>query len=117
MTEVTRKGARRKTMASAARGDLIFYCLMSLFPVAQFCVFYIGVNFNSFLLSFKNYDMLTGVSTWVGFDNIVRAFNALFTDSVLIVAAKNSLIAYAVSLLVGVPLRSCSAIISTKSFF
>ena len=117
MTEVTRKGARRKTMASAARGDLIFYCLMSLFPVAQFCVFYIGVNFNSFLLSFKNYDMLTGVSTWVGFDNIARAFNALFTDSVLIVAAKNSLIAYAFSLLVGVPLALLFSYYIYKKFF
>ena len=35
------------------RGDLLFYCVFLAWPVLQFCVFYIGVNFNSILLSFR----------------------------------------------------------------
>jgi ABC-type sugar transport system permease subunit len=35
------------------KGDLLFYCAFLAWPVLQFCVFYIGVNFNSVLLSFR----------------------------------------------------------------
>lgn len=35
------------------RGDLLFYCVFLAWPVLQFCIFYIGVNFNSVLLSFR----------------------------------------------------------------
>ena len=35
------------------KGDLLFYCVFLAWPVLQFCVFYIGVNFNSVLLSFR----------------------------------------------------------------
>lgn len=33
--------------------DLLFYCLLIGLPVLQFCIFYIGVNFNSIVMSFK----------------------------------------------------------------
>ncbi len=33
--------------------DLIFYSLMMIWPVLQFAVFYIGVNFNSVLMAFQ----------------------------------------------------------------
>lgn len=35
------------------RADLLFYCVFLAWPVLQFCVFYIGVNFNSIILSFQ----------------------------------------------------------------
>ena len=35
------------------KGDLLFYCVFLAWPVLQFCIFYIGVNFNSVLLSFR----------------------------------------------------------------
>ena len=35
------------------KGDLLFYCVFLAWPVLQFCIFYIGVNFNSILLSFR----------------------------------------------------------------
>ena len=83
---------------------LIFYCLMFAFPVAQFCVFYIGVNFNSIILAFKDYDPITGVYTWLGFDNFVRFFNEIFAGNTLTYAIKNSLILWAVTLACGTAL-------------
>lgn len=39
--------------AKLNKGDLLFYCVFLAWPVLQFCVFYIGVNLNSILLSFR----------------------------------------------------------------
>lgn len=36
------------------KNDRLFYCLILAFPVLQFVIFYLGVNFNSFLLAFKD---------------------------------------------------------------
>lgn len=86
------------------RNDMIFYCLMMLFPVAQFCTFYIAVNLNSVILAFQSYDTLTGVHSWAGFDNFKLVFYNLFNDPTMLYSAKNSLILYACGLVVGVPL-------------
>jgi len=65
------------------RADLIFYICMAAFPVLQFCVFYIGVNFNAMLLVFQKFDVITGKTSFVGFDNIAKALTGLFTDGTL----------------------------------
>lgn len=39
------------------RKSLIFYCLMMGFPLLQFSIMYIGVNFQSILLAFKEYNL------------------------------------------------------------
>ena len=55
---------------------LIFYVLMLAYPVLQFCIFYIGVNFNSLLLSFKEIDMASGTFSWT-LKNFPAAFEKL----------------------------------------
>ena len=50
---------KKKRVLRGKDKDLIFYTLMMLFPVAQFCVMYIGVNFNSILLAFKKIDTMS----------------------------------------------------------
>ncbi len=87
---------------SGRKKDLIFYVLMMLFPIAQFSIMYIGVNFNSFLLSFKNID-IDGNYTWT-FSNISDAFNLLRTSPLLRSAAKNSLSSYLLLTFIGTPL-------------
>ncbi len=87
---------------SGRKKDLIFYILMMLFPIAQFSIMYIGVNFNSFLLSFKNID-IDGNYTWT-FSNISDAFNLLRTSPLLRSAAKNSLSSYLLLTFIGTPL-------------
>lgn len=42
------------------KNDLIFYSILLIWPILQFCVFYIYVNFNSFLLAFKNIRLVDG---------------------------------------------------------
>ncbi len=86
------------------RNNMIFYCLLMIFPVAQFCVFWIGVNTNSILLAFRSYDALTGIYTWVGFENLSNAFYDLVHDPVMLTAAGNSLLAYFWGLVAGVSL-------------
>lgn len=41
------------------KGDMFFYCVFLAWPVLQFAIFYIGVNFNSVLMSFKEFDQTT----------------------------------------------------------
>lgn len=59
--------------------DLLFYCLLLLWPVLQFCVFYIFVNFNSILLVFQHYDGLSSKFVWNTkgelFSNFANAFS------------------------------------------
>ena len=93
-----------KTGRIGLRRSLLFYSLMIAWPVLQFCVFYIGVNFNSILLAFKEYTHETDF-TW-SFHNFEVWLD--FTDSTygayIPKAMVVSLKAYAISLVVGVPL-------------
>lgn len=86
------------------RRSLLFYSLMIAWPVLQFCVFYIGVNFNSVLMSFKDFKNTTdydwslrNFKEWLDFDD--TTYGALIPG-----ALKISLKAYAISLFIGLPM-------------
>jgi ABC-type sugar transport system permease subunit len=86
------------------RRSLLFYSLMIAWPVLQFCVFYIGVNFNSVLMAFKDftsnteYDWsLNNFKEWLDFDDSL--YGAQIPK-----ALKVSLKAYSISLLIGLPM-------------
>jgi len=83
--------------------SLPFYIIILIWPVLQFAVFYIGVNFNSFLLAFQNIDTYNNVTTFT-FDNITNAFNLITTDPAMRETIINSLISYGLSLVNGIPL-------------
>ena len=52
----------------------IFYWSILALPLLQFGIFYVGVNFNSILLSFRDYSVTTaGGYSWVGFDNYIQS--------------------------------------------
>lgn len=85
--------------------DMLFYIIMMAYPVIQFCIFYIGVNFNSILLAFKQYDHSVkgfGASgfVWVGFQNFVDVFSRFKTDAALSSSLGNSLTVYVVTTVV-----------------
>lgn len=86
-----------------SRKDLLFYVLMMAFPVVQFSVMYIGVNFNSFLLAFQKIDITSNAREWT-LVNIANAFDLLTTSPILVSAAKNSIISYLLLTLIGTPL-------------
>lgn len=88
-------------MKSQKLKDIIFCVLVLLIPTIQFLVFYIGVHFNSLSLALKNYDINTGTYHFAGFENIAKAFESFSTETVMQKGLRNSLILYAVGLLVG----------------
>ncbi len=92
-----------KKIISRKNKDLIFYILMMAFPVLQFCVFYIGVNFNSILLSFKEIDILSGDVRYT-FDNFKEAFRLITESSILVRAMGNSFYIFFLGVVISVPL-------------
>ncbi len=87
------------------RAEKIFFYGMMALPLLQFAIFYVYVNFNSIMLAFKDYDVLTGKFVFNGMGNFKAVFESLTTDEgILYTAFKNSLINYALGLIVVTPL-------------
>lgn len=84
--------------------DLIFYALMVAFPLAQFCVFYISVNINSILLAFRSYSSEDGGFVWAQFSNFAKIFSDFAASATLKTAMLNSLLVWAASTAVSLPL-------------
>ncbi len=97
------KNMKRMKKSRRRRKDLIFYSIMIAFPVLQFLVFYIGVNFNSMLLAFKDIDIVAGTETWT-FEYIQKAFTLMTSSPTHLSAFTMSLLSYAITLIIGVPL-------------
>ena len=59
-----------------SRKKLLFYSICISIPVLHFLVFYVYINFNSFLLAFKHYEFTQQgiVSSFIGFDNFAAAW-------------------------------------------
>ncbi len=92
--------------------DLIFYVVMLAYPVLQFAIFYIGVNFNSILMAFQYFSGTSGkidlYEFYEGanfFKNFADFFERFETDTVFKYgyAFKNAFIAYGVSLIITTP--------------
>lgn len=84
------------------RKDALFFASLVVLPLLQFTLFYICVNFNSVLLALKEYDALTGEMSWVGFANFKKFFYELTHTTLFTVAIRNSLVAWAVNMFVGI---------------
>lgn len=78
----------------------MFVMAVTAIPLAQFLIFYVGVNFNSILLAFRYYSFEEGYS-WAGFGN----FKSVLYDMVNLPLYKdmfvNSLITYTVNMFIG----------------
>lgn len=83
---------------------MIFYSLLISIPVLHFLIFYIYVNFNSIILSLKEYE-LSAMDGYVGhfvwFKNFGEAWKALMTRSYMF---KNSFIFLATDVFIVTPL-------------
>ena len=97
------KQAKHKNNMGVAgnRQRYLFIFLMLIIPIIFFCVFNVGVKFNSVLLSLKEYD--AGVYKFVGFGNFKTVFNNIFHDVEVIYSFKNSFIFYCVGLFITLP--------------
>lgn len=61
------------------RGAKIFYWSVLALPLLQFCIFYIGVNVNSLLLSFKEYTVADGFQ-WLDFGELFANYKQFFVE-------------------------------------
>lgn len=89
-----------KKVMSRSRKKLIFYILVMAYPLIQFSIFYIGVNINSILLAFKEYDFEGKGYAWIGFKQFSDCITLIKTDAVFRYAFKNSFITYLISAVV-----------------
>ena len=87
-----------KGLDSKKKSRLIFYICGVAWPVIQFIVFYVFVNFNSILLSFRNFDIQSGYS-FAGIDNFKRVFSEIATQPFLKTAFKNTFLIFGISII------------------
>ena len=115
----TAKPTKKNVTPGARRiKESIFYYGMLVLPLIQFLVFYVGVNVNSILLSFKSFEITderVGY-IWVGFKNYADFIKSFITNSDIVRMAVNSLILYGFGLLVGVPLAILFSFYLYKNF-
>ena len=102
MNSATIKKERKLSKTKTNR--LIFYSIFIAVPVIHFLVFYVYININSILMSFKEYE-LTGaqgyVAVFAGFKNFAAAWQGLVSRGFMV---KNSLIFLASDCLIITPL-------------
>ncbi len=86
------------------RQELTFYWLILAIPLLQFCIMYIGVNFNSFLLAFKSYKVSTSgeiITGWVGLANFKTFITDIIENKLITGMFVNSLTVYVIRLFCG----------------
>lgn len=97
--------SRKNGMNRKRIGELVFYWCILLIPLIQFFLMYVAVNFNSFLLAFKEYtyDMVNETlhTEWVGFKNFKQFFFDLSQETMMGERFLYSFISYATHLLCG----------------
>ena len=99
MTEIAVK--KKSSMMTKKRSKLIFYCLGLALPLLQFAVFYIYINFNSFLLAFQKYDYDKQAYLMNGINNFKDLFYDFKTDPTFLFSTKNSLYIFFVGFIFG----------------
>ena len=94
---------QKQGLKNKRKQDLIFYIIMLAYPVVQFAIFYVGVNVNSVLMAFQEYNEETNKYVFLNgsdlFDNFKDVFHSLKTETVFRYAFTNAFIAYAVALI------------------
>lgn len=104
--------------AIGKKSDLIFYCALLVWPVLQFLIFYVYVNFNSFFLAFKDIELVPGKG-YVSKPS-VQAFKDLFTllqTKEIREAALTSILVYGLTLVVVTPLGLLFSYYISKKLF
>ncbi len=89
-------------LSKKERNRRLFYASVVALPIIQFLIFYVVVNLRSFLFAFQSYDDIAGYSI-VWFKNFEEIFNSLSTKEgqVLVDSARNSLVLYLFTLIIG----------------
>ena len=100
-----KNGARKRKVRKSRTGEFLFFLALIVYPLLQFCLFYVGVNFNSILLAFKTFNVETSEFYFTGFGNFKQFFYDVANDPVMKIAIGNSMKIYAVTLFIALPLN------------
>ena len=103
-------------LSKQKRVEKLFIFLVLLYPMLQFSIMYVGVNANSILLAFKKYDFDFNVS-FAGFDNFSYVFKLLTSGELILIAAKNSIVIFVMTLIIGLPLNMLFSYYLFKGYF
>lgn len=77
MTKALLGHFNQNSKVKSSTKDAIFFYALLIFPVLQFIIFYIYVNFNSILMSFQRYDSSQAGFTFLS-SNIFKNFQGVF---------------------------------------
>ena len=107
------------TVSSEKKKQAAFYYALIALPFLHYLIFYIGVNFNSILLAFKEYKDVNGQAQNV-FGGLVQ-FESIFENLIygdqLRLMIGNSLIYYSTHLIVGIPLALIFSFYIYKKYY
>ena len=96
---------RKKGRIGSVKDNLFVYSLIG-YPLILFCIFYIGINFNSIILAFQSIDG-TG-KYFAGFKNFQLFWQEMTgSGNLLFYSLINSLKMYAINLVICMPLYIC----------
>lgn len=96
---------RKKGRIGSIKDNLFVYSLIG-YPLILFCIFYIGINFNSIILAFQSIDG-TG-KHFAGFKNFQLFWEEMTGNgNLLFYSLMNSLKMYAINLVICMPLYIC----------
>lgn len=97
---------KQKSTRKADRNSNIFYAVLMAFPVIQFLIFYVGVNFKSFGYAFMEQEKISDTEIIWRFtlDNFANWFTNSSKLSDLLSTTGMSLLYYGATLLVSIPL-------------
>ncbi len=91
-------------MRSAKKNQSLFLTFFLLFPTIQFIIFYVVVNANSLLMSFKA-NLGTSEETFVELRNYANVLKDIFVTKNLLPLIKNSLLQFLLGYLLGMPIH------------
>ena len=97
---------KKKKLSKAERGSNVFYATLMAFPVIQFLIFYVFVNFKSFGYAFMEQEKISDTEiVWrFTFENFTRWFSNSSKLRDLLSTTGMSLVYYGATLLVSIPL-------------
>lgn len=90
-----RSNKKNKIVSKSA---MIFYVSILCLPVLQFCIFYIGVNIKSVLMSFQTFDGKNFVFS--GLNNFEKIYNDFVANNLLVNSLKNTVVIFGITIVV-----------------
>lgn len=106
-----------KTKKKSTKAGMAFFWALIAFPMLQFLIFYIAVNFNSFLLAFQEYDPLRGTFEFTNGKAFKQFLVEVLHSEIMHKMMGNSMIAYLTVLLIGLPLNLIFSYFIYKKIF